>query len=60
LHPGLDLNVYFTGSLVLRLFCDQTEEEEGANNYVYFAPDKSYAVGIRRKINAELLDWEDN
>ncbi len=59
LRPGLDLNIHFSGSLVLRLFCDQTDEEEGANNYVYFAPDKSYAVGIRSKINVELLDWED-
>jgi hypothetical protein len=59
LHPGLDLNIYFTGNLVLRLFCDQTDEKEGADNYIFFAPDKSFAVGIRSKIEIELRDWDD-
>jgi hypothetical protein len=59
LRPGLDLNLYFTGNLVLRLFCDQIDEEEGADNYIYFAPSKSYAVGIRSEIKVELRDWED-
>ena len=34
--PGHDLNIYFSKSIVLRLFCDSCSEEEG-DNYSLFA-----------------------
>ena len=57
-RPALDLGVHFSNGCVLRLFCDQTyEEEEESSNYVLFTPKYYYDVAcksqVRRKNRSE-------
>jgi hypothetical protein len=50
-RPALDLILTFTTNLTLRLFCDQTNEQDGGDNYIYFAPDRSYSVELHSKLH---------
>lgn len=50
-RPALDLTLTFSRDLTLRLFCDQTNEKDGGDNYIYFAPDRSYSVELHSKLH---------
>lgn len=50
-RPALDLTLTFSNDLTLRLFCDQTNEQDGGDNYIYFAPDRSYSVELHSKLH---------
>lgn len=52
-RPALDLSLHFSNSLVLRVFCDQTEPSEDNDNYVLFTPRYSYVVSTRSKVIRE-------
>jgi hypothetical protein len=47
-NPALDLNLFFSGGYVLRLFCDQTMSE--SDNYAIRFPDCWYSVGPRSEL----------
>jgi len=50
-RPALDLTLTFSNDLTLHLFCDQTNEQDGGDNYIYFAPDRAYSVELRSKLH---------
>jgi hypothetical protein len=53
-RPSFDLTLCFTNSLMLQIFCDQTElSEEHGMNYVLFAPGYSYTVATRSQLVRE-------
>ncbi len=52
--PACDLTVRFDGDIVLKVFCDQTNLEEGYDNYSLHVKDKIYIVGPRGRIRCEL------
>ena len=52
-EPGYDLTLEFTNSLKLKLFCDQTNSFDEADNYFIFIGDFVYTVGTRSKLIIE-------
>lgn len=46
-QPGLDLELEFEHGLRLAIFCDQVNEVDKADNYVFFVPQTAIAVGTR-------------
>lgn len=51
--PALDLAVNFNSGLVLRIFCDQTNQAEMEDNYSVFLPDAIYVVSNRSQLRRE-------
>jgi hypothetical protein len=51
--PALDLTVSFSSELMLRVFCDQTNQAEMQDNYSVFLPDAVYVVGTRSELKRE-------
>jgi hypothetical protein len=45
-----DLTIAFEGDLSLRVFCDQTNEEDGGDNYSLFTPSRTMTVGCRSRL----------
>lgn len=43
--PAWDLALELENGVVLRVFCDQTNDEEGADNYSLYAGDTVFTVG---------------
>lgn len=52
-HPGLDLTVHFSGGLVLRIFPDQSDPEQGDNYSLSVADERAYIVGARSLLRLE-------
>ena len=52
-EPVPDLTIRLTDDFVLRLFCDQTNLEEGWDNYSFRSGDTIFAVGPRGTITHE-------
>jgi hypothetical protein len=53
-RPSFDLTLYFANSLMLQVFCDQTElSEEHGMNYALLAPGYSYTVATRSQLVRE-------
>ena len=52
--PAGDLTVRFDGDIALRVFCDQTNLEEGNDNYSLHVKDRIYIVGPRGRLRYEL------
>jgi hypothetical protein len=51
--PGWDLAVEFENGLVLRVFCDQTNDQEGADNYSLYCGNTVYTVGTLSELYEE-------
>lgn len=51
--PAFDLAVNFNSGLVLRIFCDQTNQSEMEDNYSVFLPDAIYVVSNRSQLRRE-------
>ena len=50
-RPSFDLTLYFADSLMLQVFCDQTElSEEHGLNYALLTPGYSYTVATRSRL----------
>lgn len=49
--PFYDLSIYFSNSLCLKIFCDQTTDEY--DNYSFYTPGKVYTVGCCSKLKFE-------
>lgn len=61
LEPALDLVVTFSGSRLLRLFCDTTYETYYMTNWSIFGPDQLYlAVGPRGQIDTDRSSPADH
>lgn len=56
IRPGLDLTLHFSNDLVLRVFPDQSDPEEG-DNYSLSLADRTYIVAARSYLYVE--DAED-
>lgn len=52
-EPGMDLDLIFTGDLVLRAFCDQVNESEGIDNYSIFSEQAITTVATRSIVRYE-------
>lgn len=48
--PAFDLAVNFNNGLVLRIFCEQTNQAEMEDNYSVFLPNTIYVVGNRSQL----------
>ena len=46
-EPGLDLSLQFSGQWCLKIFCDQLNEVDQDDNYVFSSPRGEYIVGLR-------------
>ncbi len=51
--PAGDLTVRFSGDIALGVFCDQTNLEEGNDNYSLHVKDRIFIVGPRGRIRSE-------
>lgn len=56
-EPFWDLTIRFTGDLLLKIFCDQTNVEEEVSNYSLHLEDKLYTVGPRGKLDCGGRRW---
>ena len=54
-HPGLDMNLEFGEDLTLRIFCDQTRDDD---NYTLFAREDAFVVGERSILRREYRPIE--
>lgn len=52
-QPALDLTLDFSNGLTLRVFCDQTNQAEGEDNYTLFLNGAIYVVGSRSQLRRE-------
>ncbi len=52
--PACDLTIGLDGNFTLKVFCDQTNVEEGYDNYSLHVKDRIYIVGPRGRIRYEL------
>lgn len=59
-QPSFDLVLDFSNALSLRVFCDQTEQADGNDNYIIFRPSHYYVISNKscliRKENSEPGD----
>lgn len=53
IEPAFDLIVTFSNDLRLKIFCDQTNEEDINDNYNYFTPKIIYVVGHKSFLHIE-------
>jgi hypothetical protein len=51
--PAFDLTLMFRDGLYLKVFCDQTNVEEGDSNYSLHTRDRIYIVGPRGRVRIE-------
>jgi hypothetical protein len=54
--PAFDLVVRFAGGLSLKIFCDQTNLDDGWDNYSLHLRDRIFIVGPRGRITTEVRD----
>lgn len=50
--PSYDLSIYFSNSLCLKVFCDQTTDNY--ENYSFYTPNKVYSVEEKSKLEIEI------
>jgi len=58
--PAWDLALEFEGGRLLRVFCDQTSDEEGADNYSVFTSDTVYVIGSAGDLFVEPRGEDDD
>jgi hypothetical protein len=58
--PAWDLALEFENGTLLRVFCDQTSDEEGADNYALFTPDTVFLVGTMSDLFIEPREADDD
>jgi hypothetical protein len=51
--PGLDLDIEFSKDLTLKVFCDQTNENDQNDNYMLFTPDQIITVSYGSRLECE-------
>lgn len=51
--PAEDLEVFFVGKYVLRVFCSQTSRKENCNNYSFHAHDRVFVVEAGSTVSCE-------
>jgi hypothetical protein len=51
--PGLDVNLQFEGDLTLKIFCDQVNEVDCADNYILYIEDDVFVVGTKSCLRVE-------
>lgn len=51
--PAFDLKIIFSNDLQLKIFCDQTNEEDENDNYFYFTPEIIYSVDYQNNLTTE-------
>jgi hypothetical protein len=51
--PAWDLRIGFANGLTLNIFCDQTNEVEGLDNYSFFVPSRVFTVATGSVVKAE-------
>ncbi len=56
LKPAWDLTVEFSDSLILKIFCDQTNEEDENDNYMLFTSTEILVIGSRGRLDFEQRD----
>jgi len=54
--PAWDLTIELDEGWLLHVFCDQTNDEEGADNYSLFTKDHVYTVGTLSEVFVEARD----
>lgn len=54
--PSYDLAIEFENGRLLRVFCDQTNDEEGTDNYAFFTPEATFVVGTLSELSREARD----
>jgi hypothetical protein len=52
-RPGFDLEIGFSNDLKLKLFCDQTNEIDNRDNYMFFTPSEIITISVASKIEVE-------
>ena len=52
-QPGLDLCLRFDNGWMFRIFCDQVNEEDNADNYCVFCPEEILVVGTKSRLGRE-------
>jgi hypothetical protein len=58
--PAWDLVLEFENGLLLRVFCDQTSDEEGGENYAVFTADTVFLVGTLSDVFIESRAADDD
>jgi len=51
--PAYDLELRFDNDLILKIFCDETNESEDCDNYTFGTPEQNYIVGCRSQLSIE-------
>ena len=51
--PALDLKLRFANDVSFRIFCDQTNADDGTDNYTLFTPTETLIVGCRSAVRSE-------
>lgn len=54
-EPSLDLEIEFSNKLILKIFCDQTNEKDNFDNYSLITALECLTVGCKSKIMIEHL-----
>jgi hypothetical protein len=55
--PAWDLAINFSNSMVLRIFCDQTNLMEAVDNYSFSSLEVTYTVSTRSKLQQEHREF---
>jgi hypothetical protein len=55
-EPAFDLHLRFSNGIVLRVFCDKTNRDDGDDNYSLMIPSTTLIVGCRSVVRAERRD----
>jgi hypothetical protein len=49
--PGLDIKMYLEDELTLKIFCDQVNEVDCADNYALYIEDEVFVVGTKSHLS---------
>lgn len=55
--PAYDLEICFDNDLKLKIFCDETNESEGNDNYTIGTPNGNYIIGCKSQLNIEKRNY---
>ncbi len=51
--PGLDVRMLFEEDLTLRIFCDQVNEIDRADNYIVYFNEEAFVIGTKSHLRVE-------
>jgi hypothetical protein len=55
--PAIDLQLHFDNEMTLKVFCDETNDVDMANNFTFSTPKMNYTVGTKSQIVLEARHY---